>query len=364
MLRARLRTAAGVFAAAMGASLLVTGFIMIESMDYLVDFQFFRVARSDVDLTFSQERGDDALVEVRHLPGVDHAEPVLNVACTFVHGPCRRKAAVTGLLPDARLTTPRDVRGRRIRLPTAGLVLTRRLANILRAAPGEIITIIPTKGERRPVEVAVASIADSYMGLEAYADISYLSRAVGEEFALSGAQLSTDHDPRTLARLYDELKRIPGVESVVSRRRIIEKMHEALLENQYISIGVLIGFAGVVFFGSVVNASIINLAERQREVATYLAMGYTEWRVGALFLRESLLTNSLGSLLGLPIGYFLMWLTVLFYNNDILRLPLVTAPWVWAATLAVALLFTLAAHVVVQVSIYRMDCLTALKVKE
>jgi putative ABC transport system permease protein len=224
--------------------------------------------------------------------------------------------------------------------------------------------MIPVKGERRPVDVPVASIADSFVGLEAYAEIDYLSRTVGEEFAMSGAQLLTDGNPERLSQLHRDLKKAPAIEAIVSRTRMIESLHEVLLANLIISIGVLIGFAGVIFFGSVVNASMVNLAERQREVATYLALGYSEWRVGGLFLRESLLTNMLGAIVGLPIGYFLTWLTVIFYNSDLLRLPLVTAPWIWTTTLALALLFTLAAHGVVQLSIFRMDFLNALKVKE
>jgi putative ABC transport system permease protein len=126
----------------------------------------------------------------------------------------------------------------------------------------------------------------------------------------------------------------------------------------------IVGFSGIIFFGSIVNASMVNLAERQREVATFRAIGYSQWRIGAIFLRESLLTNVAGALLGLPVGFFLTWITVVTYNNDLLRLPLVTAPWIWITTLVSALVFVLAAQAVVQWTIHRMDYLEALKVKE
>src|SRR6185503_17991644 len=99
--------------------------------------------------------------EVKSLPGVDHAAPVLDVACTFVHGPYRKKSGVTGLLPNARLTTPRDAKGEPISLPDSGLVVTRALAEILHAEPGGRLTLIPVKGDRRPVELPVAKISDS-----------------------------------------------------------------------------------------------------------------------------------------------------------------------------------------------------------
>jgi putative ABC transport system permease protein len=362
--RHRVRTAAGLFAAAMGAGLLVTGFMMLEAQNYLLDFQFYRAARSDIDLSFVDERGPDALAEIRSLPGVDYAEPVLNVACTFVHGPYRRKSGVTGLLADARLTVPRDKQGEPIQLPEHGLVISRTLAEILHVQPGDSLTLIPVKGERRPVEMTVTRISDSFMGLSAFAEIHYLSRVVDEEFVMSGVQLLTDGDAAHEAALHRELKRTPAVQAINSRRDMIENLTETLLQNQWVFIGVLVAFAGVIFFGSIVNASVVNLAERQREVATLGALGYSPWQIGGLFLRESLLVNMLGTIMGLPLGYALMALTAVSYNNELIRLPIVSAPWVWIDTVLLSIAFALMAHAVVQWSILRMNYLEALNVKE
>src|SRR6185437_11582704 len=99
---------------------------------FLVDFQFFQVQRSDVDLSFKDERSREALSEARRLPGVDRAEPLLSVGCTFINGPHTHKGGITGLAADARLNTPRNVRGQRLRLPNAGLVMSSKLADMLR----------------------------------------------------------------------------------------------------------------------------------------------------------------------------------------------------------------------------------------
>jgi putative ABC transport system permease protein len=364
LFRHRLRTVTGVFASAMGAGLLVCGLMMIEAQNFLLEFQFERLARSDLDLTFESERSDEALAEIRRMPGVDHAEPQLSVACTFVHGPYRRKGAMTGLVKNARLTIPYNTDLQPIPVPESGLVMTRRLADVLHVSAGQRIAVIPVKGERRPVEVAVTRIADSYLGLSAYAEIGYLSRLVGESSVMNGAQVVTDSRPEPLLRLYRDLKRLPAVESVQARRDMVDQLAETLLLNQYISIGVLIVFSGMIFFGSIVNASMVNLAERQREVATFLALGYTPWRIGGLFLRESMLTNMTGALLGLPLGYGLTWLTAVSYNSDLMRLPVVSAPWIWITSLGAAVVFALAAHLVVQLRIHSMDCREALQVKE
>ena len=82
-------------------------------------------------------------------------------------------------------------------------------------------------------------------------------------------------------------------------------------------------FAGVIFFCSLLNSSLISLAERRREVATLRVLGYTEWQVGGLFLRESLVINSLGTLVGLPLGYLLSYVLSRLYDTEMFRFPLV-----------------------------------------
>ncbi|MBI2480974.1 MAG: ABC transporter permease, partial [Planctomycetia bacterium] len=228
LLRHRMRTATGVFAAMMGAALLVSGFMMSEAQDYLLSFQFYRTARSDLDVTFENEQGIDALAEIKQLDGVDYAEPLLSVACDFVNGPYQRKVGITGLVTDARLTIPYDSDGQPIRIPDSGVVLTKRLAELLHVRPGDQLTMIPVKGERRPVEVLVTQIADSYMGLSAYAQIDYLSRLVGETFVMSGAQLTTVRDPAQLDALYRELRQKPNIQGVQSRRAMIDQVTETL----------------------------------------------------------------------------------------------------------------------------------------
>ena len=182
---------------------------------------------------------------------------------------------------------------------------------------------------------------------------------------MTGAQIVTNRDPEDRLRLYRQLKQTPSIQAVASRQDMIDKLVDTLLKNQYVFILVLTLFSGVILFGSVVNSSMVSLAERQREVATFRALGYTPWEVGGLFLRENLLVNIFGTLLGLPFGYFLVVLTSLAYaQNDLFRLPVVSAPWVWITTILLSMLFAMMAHAVVQFRVHRLDYLGALKVSE
>lgn len=364
VVRHRFRTAAGMFAAAMGACLLVNALMLVDETHRMIDFQFNQVQRSDVDLAFKDERGTAALDEARRLPGVDYAEPVFDVACTFVNGSHSRKGGITGLDPAARLTIPRDAAGRRLRIPSAGLTMNRKLAELLHLEHGDLVTIRPAKGLRQPHVVPVAEINDAYLGLAVYADIHYLSRLVHEELAVSGVQLAVNPSREARRELYRELKRLPALQSVTARADTIANVVDTLVKNQQVFIFLLVMFAGVIFFGSVLNSSLIGLAEREREVATLLVLGYTERQVGGLFLRESLLVNSFGTLLGLPLGYGLNVAITIAYDTDLFRIPVVDPKIIWLESLALGTLFALAAHAIVQRTIWNMNWLEALKTKE
>jgi putative ABC transport system permease protein len=364
VLRNRLRTAAGLFAAAMGATLSVDALLLAFETSYMVDFQFELIQRSDIDLTFKDEKGVAALDEASRLPGVDLAEPVLDVACTFYNGSHIRKGGITGVKPNAALTIPRDTASRPLRIPESGLLLTKKMAEMLHVRRGDHISIRPTKGARELHDVEVVEIADSFLGVAVYADIRFLSRLMNEEFALTGVQLKLRPEPEYRRALYQEVKQLPAVQGVSARADIIRSVNDTLVKNQHVFIGLLVMFAGVIFFGSVLNSSLVSLAERRREVATLRVLGYGPWQVGALFLRESMLTNVVGTIVGLPLGYLLNYGIVVAYDTEMFRIPLINPTEVWGYVMLLGIGFGLAAHLIVQWNIHRMDWLEALKTRE
>ncbi len=364
LFRNRRRTAVGLFSSMTGAALLMSGLMMMQAARYLIDFQYDYILRSDIDLTFKNEVGREALLEARHLPGVDHAEPLLAVSCTFIHGPYQRKGNVLGLQPQARLTVPRDIDGVALRVPETGLMMSRKLAELLHAEPGDLITMRPTRGLQKAVRVPLLKVSEEFLGMSVYADITYLSRLISEEFAVSGVQLEVTPEPDIQTAFYRELKRLPVVQAVNAREDVIHNLEETVLKVQDTFIGLLILFAGVIFFGSVLNASLINLAERRREVATLRVLGYTERQIGGFFLRESAVVNLCGTLLGLPLGYFLAYLVSVSYDTEMFRFPVVSPPFVWVVTVVTGVGFGLLAHLVVERQIRRMNWLEALQVKE
>jgi putative ABC transport system permease protein len=364
IIRHRLRTSVGIFAASMGSALLVCGFMMAAAMVFLVDYQYSTITRSDIDLSLADEHSDAALDEAKRLPGVDYAEPVLYVGGTFIHGPYERKGSIMALSPNARLTVPHDMNGLAVDVPDVGLVMSRKLAELLDVTVGQTVTFRPSKGLRQPHQVPVVRITQGYLGMSVYADIHYMSRLIGEEHVMNAVQLQTNPEPELHKALYRELKQLPTLQAVNARADVIKNLKENYIDVQDIFIGMLTFFAGVIFFGSILTASMIGLAERRREVATLRVLGHTEWQIGGLFLRESLVVNLIGAGVGLPLGYSLTALIAYYYDTELFRFPLIWTSDAWVKPMLLAAGFTLLAHLVVQRTINRTDWLDALNVKE
>jgi putative ABC transport system permease protein len=364
VLRQRFRTLVGVFAAAMGAALLVCGFTLQNGVQFMIKFQFDLISHSDLDLTFVDERSHAALLESARLPGVDYAEPQFDLACTFVNEHHRRKGTITGLDPNARLTIPRDLQGRPLKIPEHGILMTRKLASLLQVRAGDKLTILPTKGAHLPIEIPVADITDSYIGLTVYADLRYLHQLMAEEYALTGVQLSLDQNSANKLALFHELKQLPAIRSVSAKSDTVHNLQTTVVETQKVFIGLIVFFAGVIFLSSLLNMSLINLSERRREVATLRVLGYSELEVGGLFLRETMVVNLLGTLLGLPLGYLLAWWITIIYDTEMFRFPLDTPPSLWIKAVLLGFAFATIAHAIVQWNITKLDWLEASKTRE
>ena len=364
MFRKKARTLIGVFAAAMGSSLLVATFGTLDSFVYMVEFQFNKVLLSDYDISLRTERSYAALDEALKLPGAIRGEPVLVVHGTLRHLNASKKVAIKGILPNASMTVPCKRDGSAVKVPERGFLLTARLARQLGAAPGDFLIMTPTKGEQRPTRVKVAATVDSYFGLDAYADYRYLNSLVGEAAALNLMQLRTSQSPSQADQFMKLLKRFPVLETM--NRTSWQK---AGMETDFI--GKMSGmaypmiiFGAVIFFGSILNSSLIAIVERQREIATFRVVGYRPGEVGSVFLRENLLQNMVGAFLGLPLGYWMLTGLAGQITNDMYAMPAVVNPVSWLYCVGLALAFVLVSQLVVQRSIAKLDWNQALAMKE
>jgi putative ABC transport system permease protein len=360
--RNRGRTASGAIASALATAIILMALIMYDSFAFLVEFQFDRVTHADVTVGMRDERGRRALYEAAALPGVDYAEPMLGLTCDVRHGRYARRLVVSGLSPGHRLLTPMTADLRPIDIPPEGLVLSRKLAQILRVDVGDTLAVTPVRGRRETVHVPVLSTVDSFLGLECYADIRYLSRIVGESFAVNSVEASVA--PAQARELFRSLKTLPNAQGVSVLANTKANIQTQLIDTMHISIGIMIAFAGVIAFGSMLNASLIEIADRVRDVSTFRLLGYRPWQIAAIFFRQNAVVFLLGLALSGPIGYGMTVGMSSAYDTELFRMPIVVRWPSIVGAAGAAFVFVVVAQWFVYRQIVRLDWRQGVSVKE
>jgi len=127
---------------------------------------------------------------------------------------------------------------------------------------------------------------------------------------------------------------------------------------------IMVLLAGMIAFSSVLNAALVSMSERQREVGTLRVLGFTPGQVARIFAGESYLLNGVGVLLGLGGGVAYVHLLARLYDTELFRFPVAIYPSHFFITVGLMVLIIGAAQTIVSLLIRRLPWLDVLKVKE
>ncbi len=348
---------------AFGGAMLIVGSFTIDSIDVLMNVQFNLVQRYDAMIAFNEPASARAADEVERLPGVTYAEPFRAVAARLRAGPRSHNGAITGLPEPSRLNRILDQRTlATVAVPPEGLLLSRKLAQILGVGPGDEVTVEVLEGRRPHRRVAVAGLVKEYIGTNAYMDIDALHRLMDEGGTLSGAYLSVDS--AAVDRLYRTIKHTPAISGVLLKQAAIDSFDATMAESIGMMRTVTIFFAAVIAFGVVYNSARIALSERSRELATLRVIGFRKSEIATILLGENLLLTLVSVPAGWGLGYVMAAGTAAAYDFEVYRLPLIILPRTYALAALTVLFSMVASAVLVRRKLARLDLIAVLKTRE
>ena len=360
--RRKLRALVTVGGVAMSTAILLVTFFARDGTALLVDNQFRLVERQDATVTFRDVFGRRAVSELRALQGVRTAEPELAIPVQLAHERAKRRTAIIGLAPDHTLLTLRNRAMRQVELPSGGLLLSRKLAELLGVRVGMGVEVEVLTGRKQRFVAPIAALVDDFVGVMAYAPIDVLSRWVDESWILTGARLSVDEvHAESLSRT---LKDLPAVSAVTFKEQALQSWEETVSDIQTQSYTVLMLFAGIITFGVVYNSARISLAERKRELGSLRVLGYSNREVSGVVVGENVLLVVLALPPGLALGSWLSWLIVKANETDLYRFPFVIERTSYLGTIGLVLLFAVLANIAIVRRIRGMDIVEVLKARE
>ena len=356
------RSATSVIGIAAAVSMLVLGTFFLDSIDVLMDAQFNVQQRQDVTVSFVLPASSRSLYEMRELPGVVHAEPTRSVPARLKAAQRSRIVAIQGLVAAPELNRVVDVRSGPVQLPPGGLVLSLKLAEVLDASVGDLVTVEVLDGERPVVVTPVSGIVEEYMGTSAYMEIGALRTLLNEGRTLSGAYLKVDS--AYADELYARLKSTPAVAGVALKGTAIESFEKTLAETFYVMIFFNLIFSGVIAGGVVYNAARVSLSERSRELASLRVLGFTRGEISFILLGELASVTLLAIPLGLLLGYIFAGILVAAFNTELYRFPLVISSRTYAYAASAVMVAATLSGLAVRRRLDHLDLVAVLKTRE
>ena len=346
----------------LAVGLMLVARFMLDAVDHMMLVQFDLVQRDDVTVLMHEPRSAGAIHDLRQLPGVLRAEPFRAVPVRLKHEHRSKQIEVIGLSPDGELRQIIDVKLRAIALPPDGLLLTKKLGQMLGVKAGDTLTLEVLDGERQVREMTVAGLSDEFIGIGAYMDAAALARLLREDHLISGAWLRID--PALAEPLYARLKRMPVVSGVVIRSAMIKSVQEIVDSAFNIVSSIEMLLASILIGGVVYNSVRIALSERGNELASLRVLGFTQREVVVLLLGEQALLTLCALPVGLLIGYGMCAALVPAFDRELFRLPLVFSMQTFIYPVLTTLIAALLSALLVARRLKNLDLIAVLKTRE
>ena len=357
--RRALLTSTGVI---FSTALLLIALSMKDSIDFMVEQQYGNIQDYDIKVSFSKFLNLHELGGIRNIPGVAKMEPVLETGIEIKNGWRTKNIGLTAVVREPEMYKVVDKSGDPVELPRRGIVIPEKLASQLGIGINDRVLIkllLPGKDEK---EVPVRGIAAQYLGLSAYTPLEDVNYITGEGVIANSAVLRLENVSFG-DEVKDTLKDMAAVSSVQSKSDALDSLKENMAAVSS-SVGVMILLSAILSIAVVYNTATINIFERQRELATLKVLGFEENEIKKLIFNENYIITAFGLALGLPCGSWLGNYMMTTFTTDFYTFPFITKPWTYVLSVAISIVFTVSANMVLARKIRSISIVEVLKSRE
>ncbi|WP_421723868.1 ABC transporter permease [Bauldia sp.] len=350
------------FGTAMAVALMAVAMGTLASVEFMVDTIYYRTERQDATLAFASERTTDAVRVAQRLPGVIATEPFFDAPAIIRNGHYERQLGITGKPRETELSRVLNDDFEPVILPTEGLAIGDRVADILNLQVGDLAEVEFLDGERRKVEVPVVEIIQSFLGLVVYMEMDALARLTGTGPRVSGVHLVLDDTE--LDALYTQVKETPEISAVALISRSRQRFQETIQESMGIMLTVYLILSIIIAFGVVYNSARIQLSERARELATLRVLGFRRAEVSNVLFIEIGVIVAVAQPVGWLVGAGLGLAITESLATDMFRVPFIIQPNVYAVSSIVVVAAALISALIVRRRVDNLDLISVLKTRE
>jgi len=295
-------------------ALIVTAFGMRNSLNSVADLQFGEILRYDAIVHIQEIR------EPEQRPALDALIPTESMlysrqeAATVLSNYGQMSASL--VVPECVETLSyfiqlRAMDGTPVYIPNNGIVLTEKLARDLNLSVGDTASLRLGDGDDRIV--LVGGIVENYVLHYVYMSPEYYAEIFGITPYHNILFIKGDF-------YYRELLSIEGVRAVLNKADREQSVRDSTDALGIVTI-LLLAASCALSFIVLFNLTIINLAERRREMATIKVLGFQDGETAMYLGRENLAVTLMGIIIGLVSGFYLNSFVISSIEINMIKFP-------------------------------------------
>lgn len=240
-----------------------------------------------------------------------------------------------------------------------GVVVSERLANLLKVKKGDSITLKDNSGNQRKMKIT--GITEMYMGHFVFLNSSAYQRIFHQNYRVNGELITLKN--RSLKNVQKEAAnymKLKAVAGVVQNTVLINEVSVVVHALDQIMV-VLIIIAALLAVVIMYNLTNINVSERIRELSTIKVLGFYDKEVTMYIYRETIYLSLIGILVGYFFGELLHhYIIVTVPPDDVMFNPALNyIPFLYP--LAIITIITIILGIFVNNKLKKLDMLSALK---
>lgn len=246
--------------------------------------------------------------------------------------------------------------GKRVVLSENGVVITEKLAKLLKVEKGDEISLVGINGEDEH-RVTITGIAENYIFHYVYMSDKLYEQIYGTKFQYNQALIIQENADEELSEWLLSQEQIASVTTISSLRENFDYM----LNGLNIIIIVIVIAAGGLAFVVLYNLNNINICERVRELATLKVLGFYDGEVSSYVFRENIILTIVGILTGCGAGKLLHEYVIDTVEMDMVMFgrDIYAPSFVYATIITVA--FSLIINLTMHYKLKKIDMTTSLK---
>jgi len=360
--RQQVKITFGILGVAFAASLVMLGRLSNDSVKYSVEVEFRQANLFDLGVSFRENISEHAIMEAGRIPGVYYSEGYRAVPVRMIAGHRTYLTSIEGYGTNMKMRRLLDANQRAVRVPTDGLLINKKLGEMLHIGIRDTVRVEFMDGSSRLAAIPVAGFINQYFGLGSYMNIDRLNELLPEKRVVSGIYLAIDR--RYEDTVTETLKESPFVGEIIAKQRLIERFYEATAQTWLIIALFISLFAGATAFSVVYNNARISLSERSRELASLRVLGLTRGEISYILLGELtivvLLAIPIGFLIGWAMTYFIVW----SLQTELYRIPMHITKATYALSALVVIVSAVLSGWIVRRKLNKLDLIAVLKTRE